>query len=57
MDEDREVEERRHLRSPVAYEIVRREADAELARPASSLWWSGIAAGMTLSSSWVQEEL
>jgi hypothetical protein len=36
---------------------VRREADVELARPASSLWWSGIAAGMTLSSSWVQEEL
>ncbi len=33
------------------YEIVRREGDRELARPAASLFWSGIAAGLSISMS------
>lgn len=33
------------------FEEIRREGEAELARPASSLWWSGIAAGMSISTS------
>ncbi|MGZ0708515.1 formate/nitrite transporter family protein [Coraliomargarita sp. W4R53] len=33
------------------YEVVRREGMEELARPASSLFWSGIAAGIVLSLS------
>tara|TARA_B100000614_G_C14526431_1_gene484698 strand:+ start:498 stop:1319 length:822 start_codon:yes stop_codon:yes gene_type:complete len=37
--------------SPQIYEVVRREGLEELARPMSSLFWSGIAAGMVLSLS------
>lgn len=57
MSEDEEVEERQHLRSPVVYEIVRREAEVELSRPSSSLWWSGVAAGIALSASLLTESL
>lgn len=57
MDENEEAEERQHLRSPVVYEIVRREAEVELSRPISSLWWSGVAAGIALSASLLGEGL
>ncbi|HEX7060846.1 MAG TPA: formate/nitrite transporter family protein [Woeseiaceae bacterium] len=57
MDENQEVEERQRLRSPLVYEIVRREAEVELARPAVSLWWSGVAAGIALSASLLAEGL
>lgn len=57
MDENREVEDRQRLRSPVVYEIVRREAEVELSRPAASLWWSGVAAGIALSASLLAEGL
>ncbi len=51
---DREVEDiedRSRLRVPVLYEIVRREGEIEMARPATSLWWSGIAAGLSIGFS------
>jgi formate/nitrite transporter FocA (FNT family) len=38
-------------RTPVIYEVVRRLGDEEMARPATSLWWSGIAAGLSISFS------
>lgn len=37
------------------YQIVRREGEEELARPLLSLWWSGIAAGLAISTSVVAE--
>jgi formate/nitrite transporter FocA (FNT family) len=46
-----DVEERSRLRAPVVYEIVRREGDSEMERPATSLWWSGLAAGLSISFS------
>ncbi|CAN5256028.1 formate/nitrite transporter family protein [soil metagenome] len=49
--EVKEVKEHARLRAPVIYEIVRREGEGELERPASSLWWSGLAAGFGLSAS------
>ena len=49
--ESQEVEERQRLRSPVIYEIVRAEGIEELERPVSSLWWSGLAAGLGISAS------
>jgi formate/nitrite transporter FocA (FNT family) len=49
--EERAVEERSGLRTPVIYEIVRKRGDEEMARPATSLWWSGVAAGMSISFS------
>ncbi|HJU24554.1 MAG TPA: formate/nitrite transporter family protein [Casimicrobiaceae bacterium] len=49
--EERQVEERSGLRTPVIYEIVRKRGDEEMARPTTSLWWSGVAAGMSMSFS------
>ncbi|HJU18218.1 MAG TPA: formate/nitrite transporter family protein [Stellaceae bacterium] len=46
-----DIEERSQLRAPVIYEIVRREGEMEMARPAMSLWWSGVAAGLSISFS------
>src|SRR5689334_23910532 len=49
--EAEKVEERAELRTPVIYEIVRRRGDEEMERPAVSLWWSGVAAGLSISFS------
>jgi formate/nitrite transporter FocA (FNT family) len=49
--EAREIEERSGLRTPVIYEIVRKMGDEEMARPGVSLWWSGTAAGLSISFS------
>jgi formate/nitrite transporter FocA (FNT family) len=35
----------------VIYEVVRRLGDEEMKRPATSLWWSGVAAGLSISFS------
>lgn len=45
------VEERSAPRTPVIYEVVRRMGEEEMARPAVSLWWSGVAAGLSISFS------
>lgn len=53
-DEKRQVEhieERSTPRTPVIYEIVRRYGEDEMERPATSLWWSGLAAGLSMSFS------
>jgi formate-nitrite transporter family protein len=49
--EAEDIEERSAPRTPVIYEIVRRHGDEEMARPAVSLWWSGVAAGLSISFS------
>jgi len=46
-----DVEERSRPRTPVIYEVVRRMGEEEMARPAVSLWWSGVAAGLSISFS------
>ncbi len=54
-------EEREHLTASVRlsavtiYAIIRREGEEELSRPAQSLWWSGVAAGLAISSSLLGE--
>ena len=53
----REASERQRLRSPVVYEIVRKEGEDELERPMASLWWSGVAAGTGISASVLAEGL
>ncbi len=45
------VEEMSAPRTPVIYEVVRRQGDEELERPAISLIWSGLAAGLSMSFS------
>jgi formate/nitrite transporter FocA (FNT family) len=46
-----EVEDLRRARAPVHFEVIRQEGEAELDRPVASLWWSGIAAGLAISTS------
>jgi formate-nitrite transporter family protein len=50
-DEVRDVEELATPRTPVIYEVVRRLGEEEMARPVTSLWWSGAAAGLSISFS------
>jgi formate/nitrite transporter FocA (FNT family) len=45
------IEEGAQLRAPMIYEILRREGDDEMSRPITSLWWSGVAAGLSISFS------
>lgn len=46
-----DVEEMSMPRTPVIYEVVRRLGEEEMRRPATSLWWSGVAAGLSISFS------
>jgi formate/nitrite transporter FocA (FNT family) len=52
-----DIEERRHLRAPMIYEVLRREGEEEMNRPISSLWWSGVAAGLSISFSLLSQAL
>ena len=45
------VEERSTPATPVIYEVERRHGEEEMARPSVSLWWSGVAAGLSISFS------
>jgi formate/nitrite transporter FocA (FNT family) len=49
------AEEHQRLSAVTLFETIRREGDEELNRPVKSLWWSGIAAGLALSSSVLAE--
>jgi formate/nitrite transporter FocA (FNT family) len=50
-----DIEERSSPRTPVIYEIVSRLGRDEMERPATSLWWSGVAAGLSISFSLLTE--
>lgn len=52
-EERRDATEHQRLTAPTIYAIVRREGDEELCRPNSSLWWSGVTAGIVLSTSFI----
>ena len=52
-----DVEERAQPRVPVIYEVVRRQGEEELSRPLVSLWWSGVAAGLSISFTLVAQAL
>jgi formate-nitrite transporter family protein len=45
------IEERSTPPTPVIYDLVRRYGEEEMSRPAVSLWWSGLAAGLSMSFS------
>ena len=47
--------EHRRLSALTVYAVVRREGEEELRRPIQSLWWSGIAAGIAISTSILAE--
>ncbi|MCK9915834.1 formate/nitrite transporter family protein [Microbacteriaceae bacterium K1510] len=46
-----DIEEMSTPRTPVIYEVVRRMGEEEMERPFTSLWWSGVAAGLSISFS------
>src|SRR5680860_619988 len=50
-DEEQQVDEYETVHSSVIFEAIRREGEHELSRPFSALWWSGIAAGLAISTS------
>jgi formate/nitrite transporter FocA (FNT family) len=49
--EQKDVVERAAPRTPVIYEVVRTTGEEEMERPAVSLWWSGLAGGLSISFS------
>jgi len=56
-EEEEEVAEREATSARVVHEVIRREGDDELGRPAGSLAWSGFAGGVAISSSIMGEAL
>src|SRR3954464_12841615 len=56
--EEREKAEVEHRSSPsgkVVYKAILKEADEELERPSSALFWSGLAAGLAMGLSMIAE--
>jgi len=49
--EGRDIEEMSAPRTPVIYKVVSKFGAEEMDRPAVSLWWSGVAAGLSISFS------
>jgi formate/nitrite transporter FocA (FNT family) len=54
-DEKLAVEEHAPLRPLAVHEVIRREGVEELSRPISSLWWSGLTAGLSIGFSVVAQ--
>jgi len=50
-----EANERSSTTAKVVHEAIRLEGTEELERPSSSLWWSGLAAGLTMGCSMIGE--
>src|SRR5688572_13024813 len=56
-EEERSVSKRRRLRAAVVYEIIRIEGEGELARSFGALWWSALAAGLSIGFSMLAQAL
>ncbi len=50
-DEEQEVHENQPPRAAVLHEIIRTQGEHELARNVAALWWSALAAGLTMGLS------
>ncbi len=55
--EAKKISEARRLRAAIVYEVIRIEGEGELARSASALWWSGLAAGLSIGLSVLSQAL
>ncbi len=51
--DEADIQESSRLSALQIYEILRREGEEEMDRPVTSLWWSGVAAGLSISLSLV----
>jgi formate-nitrite transporter family protein len=56
-EESEQAQERSAVGAHVLHEAIRKEAEDELARPATSLAWSGLAAGLSMGFSLVAQGL
>ena len=56
-EEEVEIEEHLPLRAAVVHEIIRIEGEGELGRTFGALWWSGLAAGLSIGFSIVSQAL
>lgn len=52
-DEEQEVDERQPPRAAVLHEMIRAQGDHELERTIAALWWSALAAGLTMGLSFM----
>jgi formate/nitrite transporter FocA (FNT family) len=52
---EKDIQDGSRLNALMIYEILRREGEEEMDRPAASLWWSGLAAGLSISFSLIAE--
>jgi len=50
-EEEASIRDQLPHRSPVLFEIIRRSGQEELERPLLALWWSGLAAGLSIGFS------
>ncbi|MFO8044760.1 MAG: formate/nitrite transporter family protein [Halomonas sp.] len=50
-DEEIQADKYENVSTSVIFEAIRREGEHELLRPFSALWWSGVAAGLAISTS------
>ncbi len=53
----RRISEHRRLRAAMLYEVIRVEGEGELARTTRALWWSGLAAGLSIGFSVLSQAL
>ena len=54
---EQQVEEAESLDAKTTYEVIRREGKKELARSSDALFWSGLAAGLSMGFSFLGEAL
>lgn len=55
--EQKQIEEAKTLDAKTAYEVIREEGDSELQRSTAALFWSGLAAGLSMGFSFLAEGL
>lgn len=55
--EDREIHEKSAAGAHIVYKAILKEGQEELGRPTSALWWSGLAAGLSMGFSPLAESL
>jgi formate/nitrite transporter FocA (FNT family) len=55
--QDRDAEERSAPSGKVVYKAILKEGEEELARPSAALFWSGLAAGLSMGASLITEGL
>lgn len=53
--EEEKIEEQSPLRAPVLYTVISQNGEEEMRRPAGSLFWSGLAAGVAIFASVIAE--